>query len=291
MPIVEVNGKEFHMDGYIQSVADISKEMLRKDWDVVLLCDGVEGSGKSVLAQQLGGYIAKPLNDEEQISDYFTLDDICFTAPEFKKKCENQKKFRTVIFDEAFRGLSARRAMSNVNNALNTIFNEVRQRNLCIIIVMPSFFEMDKYPALWRSVALFHVKTDARGNRGFVNVYDRDRKTILYLEGKKKYSYSKPMPNYRCRFTKTYTVDELEYKKKKAKAFLGANTEEFQSKKVLRFRKYLQSILTFCIENGHKYNDISIATGIKPATLSSLKNRPIAQQNDTHMQSDEEDNN
>jgi len=84
---------------------------------------------------------------------------------------------------------------------------------------LPTFFDLDRYFALWRCRALFHLYFDKEENRAYI-VFDRQKKKMLYLLGKKTYNYSKPQSLFPpARFNNEYVVSEEEYRAKKAKAF------------------------------------------------------------------------
>jgi hypothetical protein len=94
---------------------------------------------------------------------------------------------------------------------------EMRQKNLFVFIVLPTIFLLDKYVALWRTVGLFHVYSK-KGKRGFWIFFNRRKKKLLYLNGKKDYSYSGkgiPSSNFKGRFLDQYVVDEVEYRRRK----------------------------------------------------------------------------
>lgn len=206
--MVIVTDKNYYMDGYLKSNLDIANKTVKEDWDMFFIVDGVEGGGKSVLAQQMAYY-----NDNT-----LTMDRICFTPEEFRDTIKKAKKYEAVIYDEAITGLSARGTMSLINKTLTSQMAQIRQKNLFVYIVLPTFFDLDKYVALWRSRALIHVYTVDNFKRGQFTFYNYDNKLKLYVNGKKFYNYSNPKPNFRGRFTKGYVVDEEEYRKKKAAA-------------------------------------------------------------------------
>ena len=202
--MVKVTKKDYYMDGYLKKNLDIANKAIRKDWDMVILVDGMEGSGKSVMAQQ-AAYYCDPS---------FNLKNIVFTPSEFKKEIMTAKKYTSIVYDEAYTGLSSRATMSMINRALVSMLAEIRQRNLFVFVVMPTFFDLDKYVAIWRSRALINLYTDGF-NRGYFKFYSSSRKKELYVNGKKFYNYFKPEPNFRGRFTDFYTVDKEKYKRKK----------------------------------------------------------------------------
>ena len=209
MVIVKPGGLEYYMDGRLQRNLDkVKKRINKKDMDYVMVVDGSEGSGKSIQAGQIGKYVDPTLN----------LNRFCFNSSEFVKAIQNAKKGQCVIFDEAFSGLSSRAALSQVNKLIVELMMEMRQKNLFVIIVLPSFFLLDKYVALWRARALIHIYFGKNYQRGFFVAFNAHRKKLIYLIGKKDYSYSSVKSSFRGRFYNTYVVDEKIYRKKKAHA-------------------------------------------------------------------------
>lgn len=196
-----------HLDGQLEV---IRKKVKNDDEDYFIAIDGQEGSGKSLLAQQ----IAKRLDPT------FDLSRMVFSGKEFQDAVLRAKPQQAIVFDEAFRGLSSRGALTEVNKLLVGLMMECRQKNLFVIIVMPSFFLLDKYVAIWRAKGLFHVyrpkSGQYKGRRGFWMFFNSEKKKLLYLWGRKTYSYDKPESSFTGRFLNQYTVPETEYRAKKA---------------------------------------------------------------------------
>lgn len=210
-------------------------DVLKKDKDKVIVIDGREGSGKSALAQQL----ASNLDPE------FNIDKITFTAEEFMNavKSPSRKKGDCIILDEAFLAANSRSAMSQINKAMVGLATEMRQLNLFVIICLPSFFDLDKYFALWRTDLLIHTYFDKQGNRGRYILWGASKKKQLYLNGKKFYNYScvkSPYPA--CRFNKGYAVEEEEYRKRKQEAF---RKEKVSQREVMWKERALKLIKEF----------------------------------------------
>jgi len=212
--------QEFYIDGYLKENLDKAKDTIQKDWDMVFSVDGYEGSGKSVFAQQVAFYC----------DPTFNIDRIVFTPQAFQRVILNAEKNQAVIYDEAYTGLSSRATMSQINKALVTMLAEIRQKNLFVLIVMPTFFDLDKYVALWRSRVLFHIYTSKDFERGYFAFYNIDRKKDLYVNGKKYYSYAIPSPNFIGRFTNHYTVNEQDYRDRKYKATKAKDTRNEDKK-------------------------------------------------------------
>ena len=229
MKVFEGTNNEFYMDGYLNANLDTAKRIIRKDLDMVFLVDGSEGAGKSVLAMECAFFCDPTL----------TLDRIVFTPKEFRKAIIEAKPYEAVIYDEAYTGLSSRATMSLINRTLISMLAEIRQKNLFVFVVMPSFFDLDRYVALWRSRGLLHVYFGDDFERGFFAFYNSDKKKDLYINGKKFYSYSKPKPNFIGRFTNHYVVDEKAYRKKKKESL--SNREKKREEDEIR--KELENML------------------------------------------------
>lgn len=204
----------FYIPLEIKKLLDKGKDqVLQKDWDRVYIIDGGEGTGKSLLGLQLGFYLDPTLN----------LTRVTFSGEEFSKAIEKAEKGQAIIFDEAFNGLSSTGALSKMNRFIVRKLMECRQKNLFIIIILPTIFLLQKYVAIFRSKCLFHVYATAKGVRGYYRVYNEQNKKILYLVGGKYYSYSKPYIKNSFRFYGIYPIDEQEYRQKKIKTL---KTEE-----------------------------------------------------------------
>jgi len=202
----DLNKLQYYIAPNIKHMLDKAKlEVSKKDWDRVYIIDGEEGSGKSLLGLQIGCYLDPTLN----------LDRIIFTGEEFSRAIELAEKNQCIIFDEAFNGLDSTGAMSKINRLIVRKLMECRQKNLFIIIILPTIFLLQKYAAVFRSKGLFHVYATSKGDRGYYRVYNKLNKKLLYLLGKKLYSYSKPYVKNSYRFYGNYPLDEQKYRNKK----------------------------------------------------------------------------
>lgn len=219
------SGLSFYMDGHLDRELDVIKSKVLKDDDRVFIVDGGERKGKSVFAMQLAA----------RLDPNFDLSRVCFTAEEFIKAVKDANRFEAVVFDEAFTGLSSRTSLSRVNNLIVSLMMEMGQKNLFVIIVMPSIFFLERYVVLFRANGLFHVYTSG-GKRGRWMFFRKESLKFLYLNGKKFYTYSGagiPRSNFKGRFYEQYVVDEGVYRLKKlknleAKSFkVGVNKLDF----------------------------------------------------------------
>lgn len=193
---------DYFLDGYLVANLDTVKKDIRKDYDSFIVMTGREGYGKSTLAFQIALYL----------DPSFCLDRVVFTADQFVDAVESAERYQAIVFDETMGYLSSRGAMSGFNKTLIKIMSEMRSKNLIIILCIPSFFELDKYPAIHRSTGLVHVY-----QRGRFGSYDYEKKKKLYLMGKKSYSYCVP-PTFIAKFVKYFPIDKEKYEAKKQQA-------------------------------------------------------------------------
>ena len=57
-------------DGYLLQKLQNVKKLMSKEWDVVFLIDGIEGSGKSTLSFLCGWYISVAISSGEYASNF-----------------------------------------------------------------------------------------------------------------------------------------------------------------------------------------------------------------------------
>ena len=92
-----------------------------------------------------------------------------------------------------------------------------------VIMVLPTFFLLDKYVALFRTRALIHVY-ESKGRRGYFKLYNRKLKKLLYLLGKPTFSYvpNKVQTRFKGHFYGKFALGDVKvensYRKKKMKA-------------------------------------------------------------------------
>ena len=190
---------------------EVKERVLHKDRDYVAVYDGEEGVGKSVLAMQH----AKILDPN------FGVENVVFSADTFIKKIKDPatKKGSCIVLDEAFNAANSRSSLTQVNRSMIALATEMRQKNLFVLLVLPTFFDLDRYFAIWRCRALFHVYFAPDENRRYI-IFDKESKKLLYLLGKKFYSYGKPeSPFPPSTFSNTYVIPEEAYREAKMMAF------------------------------------------------------------------------
>lgn len=206
----------YHMDKKLEVFLETRVKNLisKRDKDYVILIDGYEGSGKSTIGQQIGRYVDPTLS----------LARICMTASEFKQAILNAGKGQCVIYDEAVTGMTAGDSISRVGKLLKSLMMQMRQKNLLVIVILPTIFELNKYAVLSRARFFFHTY-ELRGKTGYWVGYNRKDMKKTYLKGKKTYSYF-VRSRFNGRFYGKYTVDEQAYRKKKEDALTLIDDED-----------------------------------------------------------------
>jgi len=189
----------YYMDGYLKSNLDYLEKSLHNDYDLFIAIDGRERFGKSTL----GGQVAKYLDPT------YCLDRCVFTADQFMDAVAKAKPYQAIVFDEAHGYLGSRQSMSKFNRMLIKIMSEMGSKNLIVIIILPNFFELDKYPAIHRTSCLINVH-----QRGSFKLFNYEKKKQLYLKGKRFYAYN-VSANFHGKFTKWFPLDKQDYQAKK----------------------------------------------------------------------------
>lgn len=213
----------YYIDGILYDNLMLARKKNLDDWDFVYIIDGRERGGKSVFGQLLA----------VTLDPTFNLDRMVFTPKQFEEAVKKSEHNKAIIYDEGFGGLNSRSAMSKTNKTLVKMMTEIGFKNLFIIVILPSFFDLDRYMAIHRSVALFHVYTGKDLERGYFRAYNYETKKIIYLMGKKGYNY-KPAtstggsinPNFYGRFTNQWFVDKDAYLRKKSRSALEVAEEK-----------------------------------------------------------------
>lgn len=258
MVVLELEGKKFYMDGNLKKSLDYIKTLKGKDWDFVIIVDGRERSGKSVLAQQCAYYLDTTL----------TLDRITFTPEQFEEACRKANPHEAVIFDEAHGGLNSQSTLTEISKSIVSMLTEIGQKNLYVFIVLPNFFDLNKYVAIWRSEFLLHIYTQKGRKRGFFSVYNYDRKKKMYIMGRKTYVYCVPR-NFYGHFPDGYIIDRELYKNKKAQSKYEEDVIESKSDKQ-------DALLEFLLEAGYSYEQIS--EGMSKYSIRGIKSTALVMQ-------------
>jgi hypothetical protein len=140
-----------------------------------------------------------------------------FSPQEFEKACINAEKYQVIIYDEAITGAEIKDTMGDLSKALMKMLAQIGQKNLFIIIVLPTYMDLTRYIALWRARIVFNVYVKGYKDRGYFRAY-KTKKNFIYTAYRKWYFYPDKFIDFKGRFTRVCCIDEIEYRKKKAEA-------------------------------------------------------------------------
>lgn len=166
-------------------------DFIRLKFDVVIIIDGMEGSGKSELGKQICLFC----------NENFNAQDVFYTVEQFEEWVENAKPGSSGLWDEfVLAGLSTD-ALTKIQNVLIKKFTMMRKKRLIVVLIIPYIFMLRKYFAVARTRCLIHTFT--RGTtRGYFEFYDYLKKQWVYNYGFKTWLYSpKVIPNFYGRFS------------------------------------------------------------------------------------------
>ena len=244
-----VSGGKLPCSVYVNSKEwDNLKAMRRKveqDWDMIGLIVGKEGSGKSMYAFQR----ALVLDSD------FCLDRVVFNTKQFYNAVDNANPYDVIVWDEA--DTLGGHWASRIIQSLKRKFKRIRKNNLIILLVTPSFFDLNKYFTIHRLNFLVHVYAKGKGarlERGHFRLFGGYKLKHLYINGKKywnmwaptfpvgynrrnsKRSFRKSMCDLYGRFTKLpsgFPIDMDLYEEKKDESTAEIKAEnEGEMKKV-----------------------------------------------------------
>jgi len=260
---------KIHIKDCKYSIADvIHKNLVKAKYAVakyntstVFVVDGKSGSGKTTLSFQMALFLD---ND-------FSLDKVAWDPKKFIELIDKSKAGDCIVFDESM-VINSRSAMSQANKLIMIAMSQMRSRNIFVIFNINSIFDLDRNLSLHRTNSLFHVYQagDKIDGQRRVLLFDRKRLKILYILGKKFYSYSKPKANASTTFTKFFPFDDAVYENRKRKES-GVNmlmNSERLGKNEKKYKLIAAKIISYLRAHDIKHKDVSRYTKIDEPTLS-----------------------
>jgi len=205
--MVKFDNNTKYIDGYLKTNLDLLTKAVELNWDGLLYFSGYEGDGKTTLASQIAYYLDRNI----------TLDQCVFTAKDFKEAYLSAKPKQCILFDESYLAFSNKSMWNEESRILISMLTMIRKKQLYILIVAPTFFDIQKYIAIHRSRALIHIYSKGL-ERGYLAFYNRAKKLKLYVKGRKDFNMNIVKPNFVGRFTKWFPFDNEAYDEKKEKA-------------------------------------------------------------------------
>lgn len=215
--------KHFALHERLKVKLDNIKKIQEKEWDAIFLVDGIEGSGKSTLAITCAWYLS---------NGKLSINNICSGANEAVDKLKNLPEGSVMVIDEGSLMFSSNETMKREQRTLIKILNVIRQKRMCLIIVAPSFFRLNRYISVDRSRFLLHVYTTNDLARGKFIYFGQKKKNLLFQLGKKNFdSYKKPKSEWNGKFESFNPFGE-EYAKVKERSLMEALQPEKKEKSI-----------------------------------------------------------
>jgi hypothetical protein len=189
-------------------------------------------SGKSTLSFQAALYFDKTFN----------LDRVVFSVDDFLTALINASPGQAVVFDEAII-VNSRSALTEFNKKVIIAMTQIRSKGLYIFFNIPSVFDLDRNLVLNRCHLLLHCYQDHFGDRGRYCVFDKDKMKMLYLKGKRLYTYAFPKANFVGAFSEYFYLDREDYENKKQREIAAQAKGKKLDKGATRFRQLTRDIV------------------------------------------------
>jgi hypothetical protein len=188
-------------------------------------------SGKSTLSFQAALYFDKTFN----------LDRVVFSVDDFLTALINASPGQAVVFDEAII-VNSRSALTEFNKKVIIAMTQIRSKGLYIFFNIPSVFDLDRNLVLNRCHLLLHCYQDHFGDRGRYCVFDKDKMKMLYLKGKRLYTYAFPKANFVGAFSEYFYLDREDYENKKQREIAAQAKGKKINKWEQRFKRTVRKL-------------------------------------------------
>ena len=127
-------GDAFSAPKFLYDFAQRVKQKINfEDSECLIIYFGGTGTGKSHSAMELG-YI---------IDNTLSIDRVNFDQTEFINAILNAQKGQVVIADEGISIAFSRAAMTKNNRLVMELMNQIRQKNLCVLMCVPDILSLD----------------------------------------------------------------------------------------------------------------------------------------------------
>jgi hypothetical protein len=231
--------KKWWIDDFLKNNFDfivprVSHKVAHRRSDMFIIIDGPVGSGKTTLSFQCAKYF----------DPTFELSRVVFSVDDFLNVLINATPGQAVVFDEAII-VNSRSALTEFNKKVIIAMTQIRSKGLYIFFNIPSVFDLDRNLVLNRCHLLLHCYQDHFGDRGKFCVFDHAKMKMLYLKGKRLYTYAFPKANFVARFTEYFYLDRHDYENKKQREI----AKQAKDKKVNKWLKQRNNLIKWMYEN------------------------------------------
>lgn len=257
---------DLYLDGLLKKKLDFAKKQIKKNNDVVGIIEGEEGVGKGAIGGNIMRYMCEDSFDplKNMIGSDFN---------EAIDKITNIEKGGALMFDEGNVFFLSTETMKREQRDLHKIFSIFRQKNLFVLIILPSFFRLGTYFAMDRSKFLIRAY-EKDGKRGFFGYYGKKAKFKLYQKGKKTYDSNAVPPTFRGRFTTCYTLETEWYKSFKEETLLSSiNQSKEKMKPVLTPKQNETAVFMKLIDQNPDKTSVELGEllNIQPSRVRKIR--------------------
>jgi len=208
--IIETDKQEddIQLPNFLIEKLDKVKKDLKDDKDVVAICVGDVGAGKSTLMRLCCRYVS----DEKFNPRKHIIQDVDDIGPIMKDANQGD----SILIDESSGIFGSTDTLTKKTKYANLVLDVCRQKNLFIALCAPYYHRLGASVAIDRSKFLLRVYYHRKnGKRGYMCYYSEKRKEKLFKESKKNNDLIRTIkPNWRGTFGVDKTHEEL-YKKVK----------------------------------------------------------------------------
>ena len=220
-----VTDKEYYLNDNLKEICDLTIRRTKKNWDNLIIIDGPERSGKSTLARAIAYYISYTKGAK------FTIENIFFDPDEMLEYATTHQD-EMIIWDEAAFGGQSNQWQNEVQRKMNTMLMVCGKFKNTYIFIIPSFFRLNRYLAIDRSLGLIHVYSPDLITRGQFICLSEAQKIRAYNKYRQTEWYGK-QHSFRGTFTikNQDFIDEAVYEAKKDAAIKKFLEDKGQKKK------------------------------------------------------------
>jgi len=222
-PYQKSDGK--HMETWLYQNLEMLADKIVKDMTFlgIIFSSTLEvGTGKSVLATQIGEAWTEIINKKHNLNIPYTVDNIVWRPKDLIERAFKVPKYSYILLDE----WEDSTYWSELGITLRKFFRKCRQLNLFIMCIIPNWFQLPLNYATSRSVFAIDVKFTNTLERGNFSFYNFPAKRALYVIGKRTHNYWAAKPTFSGVFPDGYGVDEKEYRRRKLEDMEKYDREE-----------------------------------------------------------------
>lgn len=273
----------------LQKIKRIIQEDESEFWIAYI---GETGVGKSLTAQYDAMVIDPSIEGQDKRA--------CFTKEEFIKQCVQSKK-QVVIGDEAVSLFFNRASMTKEGREISELSNQIRQKNLCIMLCIPDITALDKQIIKKLKMVVFVWETKEKqpngtmktikGNAGYypdLKGHMFKTKFVKYLQLKDRYPLKfikRPNPMFREKGSPNkenayHPLGIKQYKEKKENILAKYMIDPEEAKTKQKENERNNAILNLYYNEGLSTRKIAKVYGKSQSLIAEIikKNNPMNEQ-------------